>query len=147
MKAISLLQPWASLVAIGAKRNETRSWTAQYRGPIAIHASQKMAPNERAICLHPRFRVALRHAGIEGPFQLPRGCVIAKATLVDCIRITDTPAARAGIAIPPDPNSDEFLFGNYTSGRYAWILSDVHKLEHPITAKGSLGLWDWEEPK
>ncbi len=40
MKAISLLQPWATLVAIGAKRIETRSWATNYRGPLAIHASK-----------------------------------------------------------------------------------------------------------
>lgn len=38
MKAITLMQPWATLVAIGAKRLETRSWSTNYRGPLAIHA-------------------------------------------------------------------------------------------------------------
>lgn len=40
MKAITLTQPWATLVAIGAKRIETRSWATRYRGPLAIHAAK-----------------------------------------------------------------------------------------------------------
>src|SRR5690348_17556570 len=40
MKALTLTQPWASLVAIGAKRIETRSWSTSYRGPLAIHAAK-----------------------------------------------------------------------------------------------------------
>ncbi len=40
MKAITLHQPWATLVAVGAKRIETRSWATSYRGPLAIHAAR-----------------------------------------------------------------------------------------------------------
>ena len=39
MKALTLHQPWASLIAIGAKKIETRSWATSYRGPLAIHAA------------------------------------------------------------------------------------------------------------
>ncbi len=41
MKAISILQPWASLVALGHKKIETRSWNTKYRGELLIHASKK----------------------------------------------------------------------------------------------------------
>ena len=40
MKAISIHQPWASLIAFGEKRFETRSWKTDYRGPLLIHASR-----------------------------------------------------------------------------------------------------------
>lgn len=39
MKALTLHQPWSSLVAIGVKTVETRSWGTTYRGPLAIHAA------------------------------------------------------------------------------------------------------------
>ena len=39
MKALSLRQPWASMIADGRKTIETRTWRTRYRGPIAIHAS------------------------------------------------------------------------------------------------------------
>ena len=42
MKVLTLTQPWASLVACGAKRIETRPWRTRYRGPVAIHAAQAM---------------------------------------------------------------------------------------------------------
>lgn len=41
LKAISILQPRASLIACGAKKIETRGWSTSYRGPIAIHAGKK----------------------------------------------------------------------------------------------------------
>jgi hypothetical protein len=41
VKAITLQQPWASLIALGAKSVETRSWSTAYRGPLAIHAGKK----------------------------------------------------------------------------------------------------------
>lgn len=44
MRAITLTQPWASLVAIGAKRIETRNWATRYRGPLAIHAAAGLRP-------------------------------------------------------------------------------------------------------
>lgn len=40
MKVLSVLQPWASLIAIGAKRYETRSWRTDHRGPIAIRLQE-----------------------------------------------------------------------------------------------------------
>jgi activating signal cointegrator 1 len=40
VKALTLHQPWASLIAVGAKRIETRNWATDYRGPLAIHASR-----------------------------------------------------------------------------------------------------------
>jgi hypothetical protein len=41
VKALTLHQPWASLVAAGVKMIETRSWSTRYRGPLAIHAGAK----------------------------------------------------------------------------------------------------------
>jgi activating signal cointegrator 1 len=45
MKAISICQPWATLIVIGAKRFETRSWKTDYRGILAIHASKTKVPH------------------------------------------------------------------------------------------------------
>ena len=44
MKALTLWQPWASLVALGHKRIETRCWSTKYRGDLAIHAAAKLPP-------------------------------------------------------------------------------------------------------
>ena len=48
MKTLTLLQPWAMLVALEAKRIETRSWGTWYRGPLAIHADKRMP--KAALC-------------------------------------------------------------------------------------------------
>jgi hypothetical protein len=62
MKAISLWQPWATLVAIGAKTIETRGWSTSYRGPIAIHAAKKLIPDFGSICHSEPFSSALEKA-------------------------------------------------------------------------------------
>lgn len=39
MMALSVRQPWASLIVAGIKRVENRTWTTDYRGPLLVHAS------------------------------------------------------------------------------------------------------------
>jgi hypothetical protein len=45
MKALSIIQPWATLLAMGAKKIETRSYRTPYRGPLLIHASKTLSPS------------------------------------------------------------------------------------------------------
>lgn len=85
MKAISLWQPWASLIAGGHKAIETRSWTTTYRGPLAIHATRKTSPVIRETCQHWPFSLYIGDLYD----HLPRGCVLATAYLYDCIKIVD----------------------------------------------------------
>jgi activating signal cointegrator 1 len=135
MRALSLTQPWASLVAIGAKTWETRSWQTAYRGPIAIHAAKTFPQDARQPCLTEPFKRALITAGIRSLSDLPLGAVVATATLVDCVR---TEVVRDMLT------SDERAFGDYSDGRWAWKFEDVERLPEPIPAKGALGLWRWE---
>lgn len=143
MKALSLMQPWATLVALGAKQIETRSWSTNYRGPLAIHASRRLlAENTRFCCKEPfhtaleageyRFDAASKH----NPFHLPLGVVVAIVHLIDVQPITLS-------NIPSEP---ERSFGDYAPGRYAWILREISCLLEPIPARGSLGLWEWTPP-
>ena len=129
MKALSLLQPWASLVATGAKRIETRSWSTKYRGPLAIHASRSNK-NKLLRFMEP-FLKALRGIGI-----LPLGAIVATCDLVDCIKMTPE-----FIKLIKSPELD---FGDYAVGRCAWILENIKPLEKPIPASGALSLWEWE---
>jgi hypothetical protein len=133
MKALTLTQPWATLVARGAKQIETRSWRTFYRGPLAIHAAKKLA--ELPSWQIRRFRSVLEAYGIRGFMELPLGVIVATCMLVDCVRITPD-------NVPPF-GGPEFDFGDYTVGRWAWHLSDVKALAEPILAKGALGLWEW----
>ncbi len=103
MKALTLYQPWATLVALGAKRIETRSWTTKYRGPLAIHVSKRKNIDD-LMCFHEPFASALEGTlvhisegtllgklGLGGSIiykMLPEnyhlGCVIATCELIDC---------------------------------------------------------------
>ncbi len=84
IRALTLTQPWGSLVALEAKRIETRSWRASYRGWLAIHAAKTFAAAERALCEQEPYRTALLRDTALDPTrplaaQLPCGCVIAVA--------------------------------------------------------------------
>lgn len=132
MRALSLWDPWASLVAIEAKRYETRSWATSYRGPIAIHSTKKFDEEDRSICLCEPFRSALVAGGIDTPEQLPRMAIIAVGRLVGIARAEDE---RASLS------EQERAFGDYSDGRFAWAFADVRRLPEPIPCSGLQGLW------
>jgi len=145
MKALTLTQPWATLVAIGAKRIETRSWNTQYRGPLAIHAAKGFPETAQFLCFKEPFRGLLIQkysfiCGGEmyfGKHKFPLGCIVATCNLtrIDSIKKDyDLYITR-----------NERAFGDYSEGRFAWILEDIKPLDTPIPAKGSLGLWNWIE--
>lgn len=140
MKAISLTQPWATLVASGAKRIETRSWKTPHRGQIAIHASKGFPGWARLFAISDACIGTLRAAGYftgDGwaVTDLPTGVVVATANLVDVIAVE---AVRWESYAP-----GEYRFGDYTPGRFAWLLEDVRPLADPAPARGRLGLWEW----
>jgi hypothetical protein len=136
MKALTLTQPWATLVAIGAKRIETRSWNTNYRGQLAIHAAKGGYNDDLFLMKIEPFYSALVKAGITSRLGIPLGGVLATCTLVNVENIKDGYWKYI--------TSDERAFGDYTPGRYAWRLEDVEMLPSPIAAKGALGLWNWE---
>lgn len=141
MKALSLKQPWATLVATEAKKIETRSWQTSYRGPLAIHASKTWNRGSGDTCILWPFHHALRRAGVkivyrEKPRDLPFGAVIAICQLIDVQPITTELIAQLSVW--------EYAVGHYEVGRYAWYLDEVKPLDRPIAATGRQGLWDWE---
>lgn len=167
MKGLSLYQPWATLVALGAKAIETRSWQTPYRGPIAIHATQAFPRDAIADCHREPFKAVLKAAGIVRPADLPRGAIVATARLADVLPIVEVtgrmPRIRCiglddeGIARVWDPsemgghrlhvgdiqwNEHEAAFGDYTPGRFGWLLEDVKALPTPIPCRGAQQLWD-----
>lgn len=135
MKALTLTQPWATLVAIGSKHYETRSWQTKYRGPLAIHAAKGFPGHAREECYEARTRRALLAAGFTGDDKLPLGAVIATAVLSDIFPTTQ---------IVSTLSNDEVWFGNYGPGRFAWHLTEVRMLAAPVPAKGALSLWEWD---
>jgi hypothetical protein len=133
MKTISLLQPWASLVILGVKTIETRSWQTAYRGPLLIHASK--GKKGSVVCKRPLIRQHLSDFN-----ELPFGAIIGSVTLTDIVPVETLNISAAAIAAR---TLEEKAFGDDTKGRYAWLFSDPVHLETPIFTGGSLGLWDY----
>ena len=143
MKAITLYQPWASLIAVGAKRIETRPWFTHYRGELAIHAGKTtpawvwdlMSDKEFDAALTVAFPGVLERdlSGRISVGQFPTGVIVATCTLVDCVPVNLVPVLTNG----------ERMFGDYSPGRFAWMLEDIKPLAEPIPATGKQGLWEW----
>lgn len=131
MKCLSLWQPWASLVAWGNKRVETRSWATAYRGELAIHASKRWTRDLIETCHDSPFSERILQHG--SPASLPRGAVVAVVQLI---------AVRRTEEVEPRLDDEEVDFGDYTPGRFAWFLGDARPLVEPYPLRGHQGLFD-----
>jgi hypothetical protein len=142
-KALSLWQPWATLIAIGAKRFETRSWKTDYRGPMVIHASKRFTVDERGICISQPFARVLKQAGYERLSDIPLGVALCIVDLVDILPTEKvrSNSYRAQIFV------DELKFGDYSDGRFAWKLENVRRFNAPIPMRGAQGLFDCTLPE
>jgi hypothetical protein len=134
MKALSLWQPYASLMAINAKGIETRDWSTNYRGLVAIHAALKWNKELEELTVKREFWTALQNQ-YTTIASLPLGCFVAVGKLHRCLSTDDYKAAI------PKRGTNEFVFGDYSSGRHMWVFSDVWKLAAPIFATGQRKLW------
>ena len=141
MKALTLTQPFASLIAIGAKCIETRDWRTSYRGPLAIHAAKKTFDGYEDFVSEEPFFTPLYEAGYchWTRADLPLGAIVAVATLDGCYRTEDLRGDRPDL-VPLHPQ--ERAFGNYDDGRFGWYLRDVRRLPKPVPCRGYPSLWD-----
>ncbi len=132
MRAISLWQPWASLIFTGDKKHETRS----FRPPekvlghrIAIHAAQRIVPP-------PSVGLGLiceREFGVDGWRDLPRGVILGTVRLLEAY-----PTERG------QPDVVDRLCGDWTPGRFAWWFDRPERLAQPIPWKGRQGWFEVE---
>lgn len=138
MKALTLSQPWASTIALGRKRIETRNWhPKEHPGVLAIVSSNKnMTGSQREIA----------YSFFGDHIDFPRRSILAVAQVRVCLR-TETVRHKL--------HDQELELGDYTPGRWAWMLGEVVALSKPIElypvppkpgAKprlpGALNLWD-----
>lgn len=112
-RILSIQQPWPAAIIHG-KSPENRSWQRNYRGLLILHASAAL---DHQALTDPRITTAL--AGVTA---LPRGAVVAVATLTDIHR--DNQCCR--------PWGDP--------GAFHWTLTDVIALPTPVPWRGGLGL-------
>ena len=129
MKVISIKQPFATLIAEGYKEYEFRTWKTKYRGEIYIHAS--LSENKEAMKKYKDLNLTYL-----------KGCIIAKATLSDCLEIND----EFKTMIKPK-NKYPYIYNHVLENddnKYAFHLTNVEKIE-PIPIKGKLGIWNYEK--
>jgi hypothetical protein len=124
MKALSIKQPWAHLIIIGAKDVENRSRPTSFRGRFAVHVSLKRADYDDVdIEVIPRdLREPVKRAWER---NASAGRVIGTVELIDCIRYSDSIWAV-----------DDY---------WHWVLRDPRPYSRTRPAKGQLGLWEWSE--
>lgn len=137
--AISLWQPWASLMMTDMKRNETRSWPNHHYGLMVICAAQRkgedvFCPGWLDIPKELPFRTDCGVREIHGR-DLPLGAALGIVELCGCVS-----TERA------NPSEVERLFGDYSPGRYAWKTRLIKVFETPIPVKGKQGLFHVEIP-
>lgn len=130
-KVLTLTQPWATLVCLGAKEIETRSWSTAYAGPLLIHAAKTYPKWAKECAEEEPFYSSLRPHGVYSSPESVCGYIIGSVELHKCIRTQDV----------TEISQQEREFGDYTAGRFAWLLYNPRFLPTPIAAKGSLGLW------
>lgn len=152
IKTISLLQPWASLVVLGHKRIETRSWNTKHRGPLLIHASKKipdwmkedMKDEPFRGCIWPLFKGDAVDKRWED--ALPTGAIIGQVNLIET-RATPNPFTSLNGNWIHELSDQEIAFGDYSPGRYGWLLSKPVLFDEPIPVAGALSLWDFDMEK
>ena len=126
MKALTIKQPWATLIIQGDKRFEFRSWQTKYRGDLLIHAGKGID------------KEAMKRLAKYLPEELPYGKILGKVKLVDCIKMS--PKFKELLL---KENSDIYTKSSFQE-KYGWQLSDIEVFEKPIEAKGHLSLWKYE---
>jgi hypothetical protein len=117
LKALTVKQPWASVIATGAKSVENRTWPTKYRGRLAIHAGQS---DDRGA-----LAVDILWNAVEADLGKPtiRGAILAVAELTDCHRCDGSCSPWA------EP------------GAWHWGLTNIRGLPEPVPCKGRLSLW------
>jgi hypothetical protein len=115
MKAITIKQPWASLIMHCGKDVENRSWSTSFRGRVAIHSSKKTNAYEWLSA-----NVIAQQVDASIPLDLPNGCVLGTVEIYNCVKFSDSP---------------------WFMGDYGFLLREPRILTTPIPCNGELGFW------
>ena len=122
MKALTLKQPWATLVSEGIKEYEFRSWKTNYRGKVLIHAGAGIDKKEME-----RFK--------DLNLKYPSKRIIAEVEIEDCLELDD----KLNQKIISENN---IAYGSKIRTGYAWKLKNVKKIKSNREINGKLGLWN-----
>lgn len=155
MKCLSLWQPWASAVALGSKRIETRSWRTHYTGPLLIHAAKRRMIGELihySCCTNwASALAALIPIDDDKRWydKLPFGAIVGVVDLFACrpthdLRLGEinSPRHQPGESSPEYHNWSEQELGDFGPDRFAWMLENPKHLRKPIPFRGRQGLFN-----
>ncbi len=126
MKALTIKQPWATLIMQGDKRFEFRSWQTKYRGELLIHAGKNVD------------KEALKRLAKYLPKELPYGKILGKVNLVDCVKVS--PEFKEELL---KENKDIYTESSFQE-KFGWQITDAEAFEEAIEAKGHLSLWEYD---
>ncbi len=126
MKALTIKQPWATLIMQKDKRFEFRSWKTNYRGDVLIHAGKGID------------KEALERLKKYLPDELPLGKILGKVTITDCVPMSDEFAKMLA-----NENNDIYTSHSF-SNNYGFKIENVEVFDTPIEAKGQLGFWNYD---
>ena len=125
MRAFTVYQPYAYAIAAGMKHCETRPRKTNIRGRVAVHAGKrKLTLASTTVVLVPREGEALHY-----------GAVLGTVEIVDCLPVEE---------IMHTLTERERALGDYTPGRWAWVLKNPVMFDIPIPASGKQGWWNWD---
>lgn len=133
MKALTVKQPYATLIMSGVKLYEMRSWQPREPGLLAIHAAANPMPV-----------VDLLNIGLDtkhwNNLWQPLGYVLGTVHIIEVI---DTQTLSFDELRHWDNGLHPITFQG-KDFRYAWKLEVVERFLQPVHATGKLGLWNWE---
>lgn len=131
MEAISIKQPWASLIAKGIKDIENRTWKCpkKYIGQrVLVHASYIRSDKDLSRDQNDNLTFNNLIYMVCPHYDLPRGAIIGSVLIADCVQ--NHPSVWA------------------EKGCWNWVLKDAILFDHPINnIKGKLGFWEFESKK
>lgn len=155
MRIITLWEPWSTLLALGEKKIETRGWSTNYRGPVAIHSAKGGLGYGELIRTYfddPFCSCLLKDEGFaawaekwktcsQNPrHALPVGHIIAVGNLIDCVRSESYRCLPGVFGYYPELDTpQERVFGNYEPGRFGLVFVSVKRLREPVPFKSRQG--------
>lgn len=138
MKAISIKQPWAYLIAAGIKDIENRTWKCpeKYIGErVLIHASKTQYETPMYLLTDEQYDSIKQEKRIEINNSLEYGCIIGSIEIVDCV--INHSSIWAEKTVFPEQLDNKCIWN--------WVLANPILFDEPIlNVKGKLSFWDYE---
>lgn len=149
--ALSLWQPWASLLVHGRKRVETRSWHSWHRGPLFIHATASFPRSAAELCQREPFLSAIADIAPLGTWREDRARLrvppLPLGSIVGLVNVTHWYSTDQQEFVARQLREvgaqHERQFGDYSPGRFCATTSGAVALDQPIPAAGGQRLWRW----